>query len=354
MTAQLKFDQILEVNGEKLTSKYIESLSKQERLDLIDPIFDILRSTGWLYPDDIAKLNSNWESLLSFQPDISNLEIFNNSSLATNICKYFCHSFYQATERGKPTMIDNFNDDIILKKMIHNRLGLGWLDPDDNGVGVNEAFNLSPKMLMIQAQRSMRLVNATSMFKPSIAKYLALKYSQEGETIFDYSCGFGGRLLGTIAANRKYIGTDPMTTAELSNMADFFNFDKSNYTLINSGSEHYKGTENSIDFSYSSPPYESREHYSEDSSQASNNGTEYFYNVYWKQTLENVEYILKPNKVFGLNILAKYTKMIDMAKEYFGEPFETVQLRTVKSHLTKNKNLNDQKFEPIYMFKNNK
>jgi hypothetical protein len=354
----LKFDQQLEINGQKLNKKYIQSLSKQQRLDLIDPIFNLLRGNGWIYPDDKSKLNKSWKSLLEFQPDLNAADIFNNSSLATNICKFFCPQFYLATERDKPTLIDNFNNDEVLKKIIYNRLGLGWLDADEKGSGVNEAFNLSFKMIAIQGQRSMRLVNATSMFKPSIAKYMALKYSQENDTIFDYSCGFGGRLLGSMAANRKYIGTDPMTTNELTTMAEYFKFDKERYTLINSGSELYRGEENSIDLSYSSPPYLEQEYYSDDPRQAYNQGEDHFYNVYWKGTLENIKYMLKSGKVFGLNILEKYSKMVDMAKEQFGEPFEIIKLRTVRSHLTKHRGseggMAAEKFEPIYIFRNNK
>src|ERR1700722_2543682 len=248
MTAALKFDEVIEINGQKLTKKYIQSLSKQERLDLIDPIFNVLREIGWLFPDNTTKVKKSWKTLMDFQPDLTETSLFNNSSLATDICKHFCHSFFLATEENKPTMLDNFSNDKILKRIIANRLGLDWLEHDGKGPGVNEAFNLSFKMIAIQGQRSMRLVNATSMFKPSIAKYLALKYSEPNDTIFDYSCGFGGRMLGIISAGRKYIGTDPLTTNELEEMAKFLDFKTQEYTLIKSGSENYRGDENSGDF----------------------------------------------------------------------------------------------------------
>src|SRR5260221_10526315 len=108
-------------------------------------------------------------------------------------------------------------------------------------------------MIAIQSQRIMRLVNDTSIFKPSIAKYLTIKYSDPKDTIFDYSCGFGGRLLGVISSDRKYIGTDPMTTEELSVMGKALNINCNDYILIKSGSENYCGLENSIDLSFSSP-----------------------------------------------------------------------------------------------------
>ena len=355
MTDQLKFDEIIKINNIPLTKKYIESLSKEERLNLIDPIFKLLRSNGFIYPDDLSSINKEWKKLLEYEPDLSTLEVFNNSSLATNICKYFCHKFYLATEYNKPTMVDNFNDDDKLKRIIKNRLGLDWLESDSNGPGVNEAFNLSFKMIVFQGQRSMRFVNATSIFKPSIAKYLYMKYSNEGDTVFDYSAGWGARMLGAASCNRNYIGVDPWTTDELTVMKDFLNL--KNINLINSGSEDVRLQENSIDFSFSSPPYYQTEVYTLNDRQAYTKGEDYFYNIYWKKTVNNIKYMLKPGKYFGLNILRKYDKMINIAKDVFGEPIEEVQLRTIKSHLGKNSNRGIdgiQKYEPIFIFKNNK
>lgn len=351
----LKFDELLVLNGQKLNKKYIQSLSKQERLDLIDPIFQIIRDNGFIYMDDEAAILKSWEKLKKHQPDINSNELFNNSSLATDICKYFCHKFYLATEVGKPTMLDNFNDDKKLKKIIQNRLGLDWLDHDGKGPGVNEAFNLSFKMIAFQGQRSMRMVNATSMFKPDIAKFMYMKYSKEGETVYDPSSGWGGRMLGAASCGRKYIGTDPWTTDELQNMSNHLKL--KDVKLIDDGSENVRLDENSIDFSFSSIPYLEQETYVLDNRQAANNGEDHFYNVYWKGTLNNLQYMLKPGKVFGLNILAKYDKVVDMAREQFGEPFEIIKLRTIKSHLGKNLSKGDEgitKFEPIYMFKNEK
>jgi len=342
------YDQLIEINGIKLEKKYIESLTFEEREDLIEPIFSKLRGMGWTFPDNSDELMDSYEDLVKFNPDLNSKEIFNNSSLATDICKYFCHNFYYATEKKKPTMIDVFYDDTKLRKIIRNRLGMDWLLADKKGPGVNEAFNLSFRMI-VQGMRSMRMVNSTSIFKPSIAKYMCLKYSNEGDVVGDYSCGFGGRLLGAMSCGRQYIGTDPLTTEELEKMASFFNF--KNYKLINSGSENYRGEKNSIDLYWSSPPYFDQEYYSNDDTQAYNKGEDYFYNVYWKNTLNNVKYMLKPGKWFGLNI-KNYPKMLEMAKEEFGEVVEEVYLRTVRSHL--NKTAGIEKMESIYMFKNNK
>ena len=61
--------------------------------------------------------------------------------------------------------------------------------------------------------------------------------------------------------------------------------------------------------------------------------------------------MLKPGKWFGLNVV-NVPKMLEMAKIEFGEVIEEVKLKTVRSHLTKDRGV--EKFESIYMFRNPK
>jgi len=344
--AKLLFDERLAIDGQELTKKYIQSLSFEERGELIPLIFKILRECTFIFPDDEKKLTKQYTRLVQYKPDISSDEVFNNSSLATGICKHFCHSFYYSTEPGKRTLIGAFNDDELLRRVIRNRLGMDWYHQDSGGAGVNEAFNLSFKMI-IQGMRSMRLVPSISIFKPDVAKYICLRYSKEGDLVGDYSAGFGARMLGALSCARKYIGTDPLTVPELKSMGKFLGLKE--YTIIPQGSEHYRGEENSVDLYWSSPPYYNQEKYSDDITQAYNQGEDYFYNSYWKRTLENVKFMLKPGKWFGLNV-ANNERMVMMANEHFGPPVETVRLRTVRSHLTKSAGI--VKFEPIYMYIN--
>ena len=270
--------------------------------------------------------------------------MFNNSSMATDICKFFCRKFYLATENNKPNMIDVFNDDNKLINLIKNRLGYDWQYKEDN----DETFNISFRML-IQGMRSSRLVPSISIFKPNIAKFMYMKYSEPGDVVFDYSAGWGGRMLGAASCNRKYIGVDPWTSDELQTMCNYLNLE--DITLITDGSENVKLGENSIDFSFSSPPYFNQEFYSTELSQAYAKGEDYFYNEYWAKTLSNIKYMLKPNKWFGLNV-KNYPKMVEMAEEVFGPIKEQVSLRTVRSHL--NKTAGVEKSEYIYMFTNYK
>lgn len=338
------FSKIVEIDGKEITAKYVKTLDFDEREALVEPLFNHFRNQGWLYPDDDSKIKSEYEKLCQLEMDLSVNELFNNSSLATNICKYFCHKFYDATESKNKTMKQIFHDDEQLRYLIRNRLGFDWWDKEDN----DETFNICFRML-VQGMRSARLVPSISIFKPNIAKYMYMKYSSEGDIVFDYSAGWGGRMLGAASCGRKYIGVDPWTTDELQKMVDYLNL--KDITLINNGSEFVKLEENSVDFSFSSPPYYNQETYTDDEMQAYAKGEDYFYNQYWKNTLENVKYMLKPGKYFGLNV-KNYPKMVKMAEEIFGPVVEEVYLRTVRSHL--NKSAGVTKNESIYMFINNK
>ena len=127
-------------------------------------------------------------------------------------------------------------------------------------------------------------------------------------------------------------------------MRNYFNID---CVLIDDVSENVKLKKNSIDFAFSSPPYFDQEFYDDDKKQAYNKGEDYFYNVYWKKTLENIKYMLKPGKIFALNV-KNFPLMVEMAKEYF-EFTDILYLRTIRSHL--NKKAGTQKMEGIYIFK---
>jgi hypothetical protein len=348
-----KFDEVMELNGQKLTKKYIASLNKEDREALVEPIFQMIRRDlpEFPYPDDLSKVDKEWKRIVEYVPDLSTDIVYNNDSRATYIGKFFCKDFYNTKgPKDKMTMPELFQDDTIMRKLIWNRLGLGWID-DEGQAG--EVFNLSGRMFL-QGMRSTRMILMASFFKPSVAKYITMKYSNPGDIIYDYSAGWGARMLGAACCDRGYIGVDPLTTPSLEEMARHLNL--KNVTLINSGSEDYIGEENSAGLAYSSPPYYDTEVYSNDLSQAYAKGPDYFFQTYWQNTLINTKRILKPDGYFGL-VLTNQDQMLAMAKEQFGEIVEIVKLKTVRSHLNKSK-LEDiikkdpVKYENAYIFRN--
>lgn len=329
------FKKNIKIDGKEMTTSFLKGLSLEERMAFVDVIVAHFLKVGFLYPDDDNLLTS-YKYLVDYQVDLSVVNLSNMTKLGNNICRYFCHSFYKTTTEGNRTMYDAFSDEEVLRKAVINKM------QNDRG-----SYNFS-NMTIIDEIKDMRECGYVSIFKPQIAKYVCMKYSAEGDVVGDYSAGFGGRLLGAMACGRKYIGTDPLMAPELKEMISYFNF--KDCDVIQSGSEHYRGAENSIDLYWSSPPYYDLERYSDSLSQAYNKGEYYFYNTYWRQTLENIKFMLKPGKYFGVNVSDKHIKMVEIAKEYFGDIVEEISLTSARHHFAGYQT----KIEKIYMFKNKK
>jgi hypothetical protein len=163
-------------------------------------------------------------------------------------------------------------------------------------------------------------------FPPLTAKFLYEKFTENFKTqdqinIYDPSAGWGGRLLGALSVddsrNIHYIGTDPNTDHNIENgktkyhdFAEFFNtktyranglFPKIHtYEIFQHGSEEihkdpafqkYKGK---LDIIFTSPPYFSKEAYSEDGEQSYKKFSQYdlWRDGFLRKTLETcVEYL---------------------------------------------------------------
>lgn len=100
---------------------------------------------------------------------------------------------------------------------------------------------------------------------------LIMRYTNEGDTVYDPSCGFGSRLSATILHGRNYIGTDPNISLikKLEECGQFYMNHIPNtgrYHLIADGSEMYHNIKS--DFIFTSPPYFDLERYGDDVGQS--------------------------------------------------------------------------------------
>lgn len=121
--------------------------------------------------------------------------------------------------------------------------------------------------------------------------------------VYDYSCGYGGRLLGISSSNMgyTYVGTDPNTeTFEYLNYLN--SFLNTNSEIIQSVSEDYQ-SEN-IDLAFSSPPYFNLEKYSDEPTQCMVNYTtlEEWFEGYVAPTMHNIHKGLNDEGIFATNI----------------------------------------------------
>lgn len=157
------------------------------------------------------------------------------------------------------------------------------------------------------------VVNATKVanFSPIAARKIYEKYCPKFyATILDYSCGFGARMLGCLSSSfdYKYVGIEP--NSKLNERLHEFSkwicdslHRENNTKLYLEGSEvFHEELVNTIDLSFSSPPYFNLEIYCDEESQSANENTTF------KAWLENymiptIQNIYKYTKVGGLHVV---------------------------------------------------
>ena len=136
-----------------------------------------------------------------------------------------------------------------------------------------------------------------------------LKYYNTNNKYYDFSCGWGVRLLGALRNKIEYYGTDPnnLLVDRLKQMAedyDSINNTNSVYDIRCNGSEVFvQEWENSIGLAFSSPPYFSLEDY-KIGNQSYKPGMSYtdWLNNYLKPTLTNIRRYLLDDGYLLINI----------------------------------------------------
>jgi len=109
-------------------------------------------------------------------------------------------------------------------------------------------------------------------FRPAFALLLLRRFSSPGDVVLDTSTGFGGRLCGFIASEcSQYVGIDPasVTVANNRKLCDDLLPVAKTVTLVESPAEDVDPRGLPVcDVAITSPPYFTKEHYSDESTQS--------------------------------------------------------------------------------------
>lgn len=144
-------------------------------------------------------------------------------------------------------------------------------------------------------------------FNPCRAKAIYQRFAPQGSVVYDFSAGYGGRMLGALSSlesNYTYVGCEPNknTAYNLNRLGQYIekvSKRTDSYKIYNECSETLRLEPNSIDFAFSCPPYYILERYSTEATQSTIKYPEYnaWLNNYAYQTLCNVRDALKPGSL---------------------------------------------------------
>lgn len=221
---------------------------------LIEKAFKHYRAVGFPY-----RMLSVAECMIELQKlaetDGANLI---KTPLGYQVADTFHRHRVHAAANGMTSPFDAFSDDVKLKKAIRLKLKFGG----DTRLGPTGVLSL------------VNGTQACSNFRPGFACYLYRKYCPEGGVVLDTSTGYGGRLLGAVASQvvSKYIGIDPNTVTHQANVQMIESLhlrELCEFELQNAPAEDvWEIPPNSCDFSFTSPPYFSKEIYSDEDTQS--------------------------------------------------------------------------------------
>jgi hypothetical protein len=227
--------------------------------EIEDDAFTFFREKGFPYRD---------LSLHRCKQEINRLAALAESSrLRSKVGYHVADTFHKhrfaAAANGSRSPLDSFSDDLQLKRAIRLEM--------EHGSGRIGETLFSP-LLMVRGTQ------ACANFRPAFASLLYREFCLEIENpvVLDTSTGYGGRLVGFMGSNldgSQYIGIDPNTVTHAGNvkMSEALNF-SDRVTLINLPAEDVDVDEYDIrgtcDFAFTSPPYFTKELYSEEATQS--------------------------------------------------------------------------------------
>ena len=283
---------------DKFRTQY-QSSSYEDKQKIIENVIDIYHNVK-IFPMKYLGNNDIRDDLRSVS--LSKVSIVDNVLSGRDIsglgaCRTLVPNISKAkgTGRGIKGELDTFIESKLLYRTIK------FILDNDESVYPNSV------------RRAMALTSAAVQnFPPSKSKSIYDKYCNKGDIVYDFSCGFGGRLVGSYATrkNLTYIGVEP-NTETYSNLINLdiecskaYRVKNSRTKIYCTGSEDFVLDENSVDFAFSSPPYFNKEVYSDDITQCYNKFPVYndWLNYYVIPTMANIRRGLKPNKYVAVNI----------------------------------------------------
>ncbi|MFZ4795939.1 MAG: hypothetical protein ACOYMA_00500 [Bacteroidia bacterium] len=347
----------INIDGTAITKQYLLTLTIDERKEQLIKVMKYYRDYGFPYPkyDDNTILR-DFSALKDFDTNtiIDGDRLRDSTAAGLKVFKHFCPQIYDVYRGNKPSMVQAFNNDSILKKCLENRMGISYMGINRYGQDFIAIFNITNGMIR-QGLRNGYFSSQVSIFKPAIAKAIYDKYTKENDIVYDFSIGFGQRLAGALSCknNLKYIGCDPWDKCvnEAREIGRFFGREN-DVVVEQAGSEVYCPEEfiGKVSLAFSSPPYFNMEVYdNNNSTQAYSGGMDYFVNVWFDKTLENMSKLLKEDGIIALNIPQNIFAILNGKLKNYNFEVKTVlyvQLtRNAKFHVKESKT----KLEPIYI-----
>jgi len=276
----------------------------------VNDVYDRVKAKGFpYYPSDYKSRLHEFNKLIQF--DRSTLfkprqKIVGQTPHGLALAWSYMPHAWEVKCGWMNTPMSLWEDEERLKKGIKKVLqGTFWERTEYHRVTDSQIRSILRRFSNTQIVSNYRPTAAALMYDKFLEKASPLFGGKTGTT-WDMSCGFGGRLLGAIAADVNYIGTDPCTkTFEgLQQIKEDWAGLNRTIELHKLGSEDFRPDKNSIDLCFTSPPYYDWEKYSDEETQSyiKYPTKEEWIEGFLRETIENCYYGLKNGGTLIMNV----------------------------------------------------
>lgn len=262
------------------------TLTSTEQEQWVDEVLAVLRASPFPYGGDLSldKVESEFRALCQASMVLVGDSIDPIRRVGISLCSPHFPNRYAARSRGTRSAYEAWHQDKALKGAIRFQFKVG--DP------------VTPHRVLKALTMQCR---TPSIFRPTVAKYIYDNYCPKGGATWDPCAGYGGRMLGALAAGVRYIGTDvePETVEGNKLLAN----------LVGMHAEiHLCPAEDFdppfVDLVFTSPPYFNRELYSHGVSQSWVKYSEFdlWIEGFLRVLIRKAKHSLNPNGHLVLNV----------------------------------------------------
>jgi len=261
------------------------------------------------YPTDKKWKDKEFQNLVSFQRDgilDRPNKIIGQSTHGLSLAwSYMPHAWGIKCGKMK-TPIEIWEDEEHLEKGINKILtGTFFKQKPAHDITDSDMRAMLRRYSGTQMVSNFRPTAAATLYDLFVDKDSPLEGTSAG-TVWDPSMGYGGRLLGAIAAGVNYIGTDPCvpTYSGLEKIRDEYGHTHKSYKLLRQGSETFIPEDESLDFVFTSPPYLGHEMYGDEEEQSFRKFPvqDLWRNGFLLKTIQNAYKGLKKGKYAAFNV----------------------------------------------------
>ena len=277
---------------------------------ILQKVYDDWKEKGFpYYSTDEKWRNERYEQLINYKRDVlvdRRTKVIGQTQHGQSLAWSFMEHAWGIKCGKMLTPMDIWNDEEALKKGLAKILN-GVFFPKTLPHKITDSLMrlMLRRITGTQMVSNFRPTAAAALYDIFVDKKSPLEGTESG-TVWDPSMGYGGRLLGAIAAGVNYIGTDPCipTFKGLEQILERYGNLGNEYSIHRQGSETYIPEDESLDFVFTSPPYFGWEAYGDEPEQSSIkfNTANLWKEKFLKQTIANAYKGLKKGKYLALNV----------------------------------------------------